>query len=65
MEMVFYEAEDDIAMINDAPVKGVSFQSYSDEEKDERTAAVPGEKDSPNLVQVNLLGTSLFKTLTY
>ncbi|KAM8773189.1 uncharacterized protein AB9X84_014534 [Acanthopagrus schlegelii] len=42
MEMVFYEAEDDIAMINDAPVKGVSFQSYSDEEKDERTAAVPG-----------------------
>ena len=44
MEMIFYEA--------DAPVTGVSFQSHSVEEKDERTTAVPGEKDSPNLVQV-------------
>lgn len=52
MEIVFYEAEDDIAMVNDASVKGVSFQSHSDEEKDEWTTIVPGEKDIPSLVQV-------------
>ena len=50
--MVFYEAEDDIPMVNDSSVNNVSLQSHSDEEKDERTAAVPGEKDIPSLVQV-------------
>lgn len=52
MEIVFYEAEDDIAMVNDSSVNDGSLQSHSDEEKDERTAAVPGEKDIPSLVQV-------------
>lgn len=52
MEIVFYEAEDDIAMVNDSSVNDGSLQSHSDEEKDERTAAVPREKDIPSLVQV-------------
>lgn len=52
MEIVFYEAEDDIAMVNNSSVNDVLLQSHSDEEKDERTAAVPREKDIPSLVQV-------------
>ncbi|XP_030288476.1 macrophage mannose receptor 1-like [Sparus aurata] len=57
-KIVFYEAEDDIAMVNDSSVNDGSLQSHSDEEKDERTAAVPGAygKNSSRGVAVLCLG---------